>query len=299
MRAKVRSSAAYVLCGVISLLLLSGGKGCPLTVDTGSSAPTSLNAEGTTPGIMGTGADLNLGGLSGAYWDIAYGEQIDVAFQVKVKPEWLPYIFDLASFCYRSDVVCPHQLFGQQTRIFQSTDYPGEFFVEFQHKGPLALNKDQVLRGALKGKELMIPLGKKKDSKTKNAEKAEVEKSELEKLERLEKLEKLDPQKAAAERNAAERAAAEEKKGTVACALTSTSVAVARAFNSWGAQEISMTASGGGGQGTPLALADTIIGRITMGFSGGCFTYGGKSGSLPPDSVVMLSQLFKAKRQSY
>lgn len=148
------------LVALLALLFLMGADGCPLTTN----PPAAGGSSGTVPGI-------DIGGSSGALWELTYASDMRVTLRsgtqsasTSVVPATnsvasvLGRTIDLSSFCWRVDVVCPHQVLTTQTVVVQSTT-TDQFVVGFNRKGPLTAVADAGLLGTLQGSDLTVPLG--------------------------------------------------------------------------------------------------------------------------------------------
>ena len=159
-----RPCSGKVPCSVaalLALLFLMGADGCPLTTN-----PPAAGGSTTTPqGIV------DIGGPSGALWALTYASDLRVTLRSGTQSastsvdaatssvaSVLGRTIDLSSFCWRVDVVCPHQVLTTQTMVVQSTS-TNQFVVGFNRKGPLAALSDPGLLGTLQGSDLTVPLG--------------------------------------------------------------------------------------------------------------------------------------------
>ena len=142
---------------VLAVTVFPAANGCPLTTDPGSS-------DGST-----SGPALDIGGTSGAIWEVSYDEETQVTLRAtgqvatkKVKRSDGPLsllgsVFALSTFCWRTDVICPDEVLAPQTALVQPED--GQLVVGYRRKGPLATLSQQGLWGTLDGSSLAIPLG--------------------------------------------------------------------------------------------------------------------------------------------
>jgi hypothetical protein len=137
--------------------LLVGADGCPLTTNPGDPAATGSPT-----------SQLDLGGPNGAIWTLSYEPELEVTLRTgnqvatqKVTSDTPLTLaggtLDLASFCWRVDVICPHQVLAAQTVLVQPA--AGQFLVSYNRKGPLASLTQAGLVGVLDGQQLSIPLG--------------------------------------------------------------------------------------------------------------------------------------------
>lgn len=154
------SKAPGSLAALLGLLFLMGADGCPLTTD----PPSAGGSSGSVPGI-------DIGGSSGALWALTYGSDLRVTLRTGTQSASASVVpatssvatvlgrtIDLSSFCWRTDVVCPHQVLTNQTMVVQSTS-TNQLVVGFNRKGPLAALSDPGLLGTLQGSDLTVPLG--------------------------------------------------------------------------------------------------------------------------------------------
>lgn len=156
-------TSARVLLSSLSLFVLLGADGCPFTVNPEQGGSTST----------GGGAAVDVGGSSGALWQVLFEEPVLITVragsQVAAKQTegvdsglvtLLGGSVDVGSFCLRSDVVCPHQVLPGRTAVLQPADLLGTVAVSFNRRGPLAALPVSAtgIAGQLDGKELMIPL---------------------------------------------------------------------------------------------------------------------------------------------
>lgn len=137
--------------------LLVGAEGCPLTTNPGDPDPTA------SPTSL-----LDLGGPNGAIWTLSYEPKFEVTLRTgnQVATQQVTTdvpltlggrTLDLASFCWRVDVICPNQVLATQTVLVQPN--ASQFLVSYNRKGPLASLTQQGLLGVLDGQQLSIPLG--------------------------------------------------------------------------------------------------------------------------------------------
>lgn len=146
-------------------LLWAGADGCPLTMNVGDN--------GASPGGTSEQDGLDLGGPNGAVWKLSYDDETLVTLRhggaVAAKlvgstdgPVSLAgNTLELASFCWRTDVVCPRQVLTSQTVVAQPQGAFSTLYLGFNPRGPLAaLAKQQnVLEGRLDQHDLTVPLG--------------------------------------------------------------------------------------------------------------------------------------------
>jgi hypothetical protein len=143
----------------LALLLLLGADECPISTQSGGA-----------PGASGEAA-LDVGGASGAAWDLTFEAQAQVTVQTRTGQEtksvtlgsgqvlFAADVIDLDSFCWRADTLCPDRVLPSPTLLVQSASYPGKVVVGFTRQGPLAsLRQEAGILGQLQGQELQVPL---------------------------------------------------------------------------------------------------------------------------------------------
>jgi len=150
---------ATLSLGLLALCLLTGAGECPLTTD-----PSQSGGDGTG------GPAVDIGGSSGAVWELTYASQVRVTLRSKTQTasttaqpgtdgavSLLGRTIDLTTLCWRTDVVCPDQVLTTHTSLVQSSS--DRFLVGFNRKGPLAALTQQGLVGTLQGAALSVPMG--------------------------------------------------------------------------------------------------------------------------------------------
>lgn len=104
---------------------------------------------------------INVGGSSGAMWQLSYQDQVEVIVKrggVVVATQYASAAaggeididgikVDLAALCAREDVACPHEVFPRQVRMTQPGAQLHLLYVEYNKTGPLAEVADQTLLG--------------------------------------------------------------------------------------------------------------------------------------------------------
>jgi hypothetical protein len=142
-------------------MMLIGADGCPFKVG---------DSSGTTGTTGTTGTAIDVGGASGAIWDLSFASEILVTLRSGTQAasktatttapvQLLGSTLSLADFCWRTDVVCPQQVLPAQTMLIQPSSAQGSLVAGFNRRGPLeALAKVTGLVGQVDGKELTVPL---------------------------------------------------------------------------------------------------------------------------------------------
>jgi hypothetical protein len=142
---------------LIAVLANLGADGCPLS----PSSDTVENSGG-----------LDVGGPSGAMWQMTFDPRLlltlrqgERATSAQTDERRSPLVvdgqtIDLSSFCWRADVVCPQQVFPEQTIVLQPRPAdPSQVVMGFNRRGPLAAFGQAVgLSGRLEGRELTAAL---------------------------------------------------------------------------------------------------------------------------------------------
>lgn len=248
-----------VALAILGLALLSSAGTCPVQVGDES------GGTGAVPG------GLDLGGQAGTSWLVTTGAAARVSLRAgsesesvetpiaRQTVELLDRSIALGDFCWRSDVVCPHQLLPNELIIAQGA--ATQLLLSHSGKGPLAGSVSRPLVGQLNGSELTVTL-----SITSEAAPAEpctaLAGSALNaRFTSQAELEHDEAQGTTSEEPPAEERAEEPDSAPV--------------------------------PGRPLVLE----GRITIVYAGSCLTLGG-SGILEPTDRVEISVPFRADRRS-
>ena len=150
---------ATLVTAAMSLVFLCGADGCPVTV---GSSDTTQSSSTTT-------SSLDVGGQSGAKWQLTFEQDVLVTLRLasgnaaaqKVPLQTgivnlLGAAISVGSLCWRSDVVCPQGVLAEQTPIQQPAT--GGLLIGFNPRGPLAAVHDAGLTGALSNAEIDVPL---------------------------------------------------------------------------------------------------------------------------------------------
>jgi len=153
-----RRLAVLALAAVV-LGTLGGADGCPLAVN-----PSTTTPQGSTS------SSLDVGGQSGALWQVQFDTEVLVTLRLasgqaaaKKVPlrsglvDLLGATISVPDLCWRTDLVCPQGVLSEQTAIQQPAT--GGLLVGFNRRGPLAAMKDNGLSGTLSGADLSVPLG--------------------------------------------------------------------------------------------------------------------------------------------
>lgn len=142
-------------------LPLLGAADCPLQVGTSAGQPGST--------ATGGGGAIDLGGTRGALWVADSDRSLTVTLQSgkkvstakaeagKASVQLGGQLIALADFCWRTDVVCPHQVLPEKLGLAQLSS--GALLVGFNRRGPLAeLRGQKGLVGRLDGNDIIVPL---------------------------------------------------------------------------------------------------------------------------------------------
>jgi hypothetical protein len=151
---------ARLLTLLPACLLLYGAEGCPLFPD----------PQGQT-GADGGLEVMDLGGEDGAYWQVTHGADVLVTLRAggtsasaRSSPGGasLALLYSsvhLASFCPRSDTLCPGTVLPLVTAMIQPRGSGNRVYVGFNRQGPLAFLGSQAgLIGVVSGSALSVPL---------------------------------------------------------------------------------------------------------------------------------------------
>ncbi len=159
---RCRQATISILLVLISIFLLTGADGCPMTVAP-DPAPSGTNTQAAS--------EVDLGGNGGALWLVKFADKTlltvkspDGAQTVKVSSRGEAVTIEgnsvyLANFCWRTDVVCPQQLLQENTLIAQPAKPAGQVYLQISPKSAMVLKHTQGgILGTLEKNELFIPI---------------------------------------------------------------------------------------------------------------------------------------------